>query len=614
MGETRFEVVFRVVVVCFLVVGLLGVGMVAAVAHSSSSGASSTLEPVELSDPDELERFIDPIFSKHMDEHDIPGAVFVMVKDGEIFLSKGYGYADRENQVPAEPERTIFDLGSIGKLFTATAVMQLVEQGRIDLHADVNTYLTEFQVPATYDEPITMHHLLTHTAGFDERFYTIGLVAPAHDETEPLGENLSKHLPPRVRPPGEVFKYSNAGITLAGHVVETVSGQPFDEYVIEHVLVPLGMERSAYGLPEHLVPDMAMGYTNFPPDLFSPYDTWHIHQKPAAGVRGTGHDMAAFMLAYLNGGEYDGARILEPETVEQMHSQQFTGHPDVSGIGYGFWEHRTGERRGVHHGGQWVGFSNLLYLLPDEDVGIIVSYNNGDGVYIQDDLIEALLDRYFPVPMFDSQPAGDDASRVEGQYRTNRVDHHTFMSLPSVLLTQTIDVTARSDGSIDVSMSPALMPDGNWVSIGPGVYGERGGTNVIAFDLDGNGSARAAHLGWPLLMTMDRIAWYQSATLHLGLLALFLVTFASTLGWPLGRLYRRLRGRSFPMPTDLRRARLAGGLISGLIFAFLIGLLVYAAADLPGLSQVPVTVTLLLWLPIIAAILTIPLVILVVRL
>jgi hypothetical protein len=493
--------------------------------------------------------------------------------------------------------------------------MQLVEQGRIDLHADVTQYLTEFQVPDTFPEAITMHHLLTHTAGFDDRFYTLG-IAPGPDEIDPLGEHLREHLPPRIRPPGEVNQYSNAGMALAGHIVETVTGEAFHDYVTAHVLEPLGMTQSAYGLPTDLLPDMAFGHENFPEESFAPQDSWHIHERPTAGIRAAANDVAAFMIAHLNGGEYDGARILEPETIELMHETHFRPHPGVSGSAYGFIEHLVGDRRGIHHGGQWIGFSNLLYLLPEENAGMLVSYNNGAGIFAQTELFEAVLEQFFPVELDDPEAASGAAERAEavaGTYRWNRVDRHTFMSLPSVLTGQTIDVTAQSDGTITVSMSPALIPDATWVEVEPGVYREQGGTNRLAFDLD-NGSASTAYLSWPLLMTMDRIAWHQSVGLHLGVLVLTLIVLLSTVVWPVRRLYRRVRGRQWQTPLPLHYARITGGTIAALFFVFLLGTLAMAASDPVGFFQVPTGFKVLLVLPIVAAVLTPPFLALVTRL
>ncbi len=117
---------------------------------------------------EDLEAFLDGVLAAEMRSHSIASATVSVVKDGELFFAKGYGYADRESRRPVDPERTLFRPGSISKLFTWTAVMQLVEQGKIDLDADVNEYLTDFRIPDTFPEPITMEHLMTHTPGFED--------------------------------------------------------------------------------------------------------------------------------------------------------------------------------------------------------------------------------------------------------------------------------------------------------------------------------------------------------------------------------------------------------------------------------------------------------------
>src|ERR687889_2070987 len=120
----------------------------------------------------ELEAFLDEELGKEMQKHHIAGAAVSVVKDGELFFAKGYGEADVEKGIPVDPKQTIFHVGSVGKLFTWTAVMQLVEEGRLDLDADINTYL-DFRIPDTYPHPITLKHLLTHTAGFEDRYFEV---------------------------------------------------------------------------------------------------------------------------------------------------------------------------------------------------------------------------------------------------------------------------------------------------------------------------------------------------------------------------------------------------------------------------------------------------------
>jgi CubicO group peptidase (beta-lactamase class C family) len=224
-------------------------------AGPAASPVSAALGPT---DPGEVEAFFDDLMPRQLKSERVVGAAVAVVKDGRLLFAKGYGYAGLERGRPVEAERTLFYPGSTGKLFTWTAVMQLAEQGKLDLHADVNRYL-DFAIAATYPQPITLAHLLTHTAGFEEE---MGLMlAASQREVPPLREVLVERMPPRVYPPGELSAYSNYGTALAGYVVERVSGQPFEAYIAEHILTPLGMERSAavQPLPAHLA-DLAGTY------------------------------------------------------------------------------------------------------------------------------------------------------------------------------------------------------------------------------------------------------------------------------------------------------------------------------------------------------------------
>jgi CubicO group peptidase (beta-lactamase class C family) len=575
--------------------------------------AVSALPPsalANLPDSAELEQFIDPIIAEQMDEYALPGVSVAIVHQGDVVLTKGYGVLEDGTGTAVDPEQTIFDLGSVAKLFTSTAVMQQVEAGNLDLDTDVREYLANsiVEIPDDYDESITLRHLLTHTAGFDERLY-LGMIAPGPDEIQPLDENLDEHMPPRIRPPGETNQYSNAGMTLAGHIVEEVSGGTFDEYIENHIFEPLGMERSTYDYPEALQPDTATGHESIPGPA-TPVDIWHLNDRPAGGLRSTANDISQFMIAHLD----EGGDILSSETTGEMHSSQFRAHEGISGSAIGWIEHQVGDRRGLHHGGQWIGFSSLLYLLPDEEFGVFVAANHGSGIYTQYQFVEALLDEYFPAEGTPTGEADSINGEVSGTFRWNRIDRHTFMQLVSVLNAITITIEDNGDDTISTSMSPALIPDTTWQLSAPGVYQETGGTNRLGVEFDDNGDASTVHLAWPLLMTMDEVAWHQSTGLHIALLAFFLITLLTTLAWPVRRLARRFRGRHLDLDTDHARTRLIAGTTAGLILAFLIGTLLMVAIDTVWFFQIPTLFKLWLWLPIIAAILTVPLVVFVVRL
>jgi CubicO group peptidase (beta-lactamase class C family) len=212
-----------------------------------------------LGNPAEVEAFFDGAMAAEMSARHIPGAVVSVVEDGQVLFNKGYGFADLENQTLVDPQRTLFRAGSVSKLFGATAVMQLAEQGKLDLDADVNTYL-DFKIPATFPQAITLKNLLTHTAGFED----IGqdLFNLNAEEIQTLGQYLKTHIPARVFPPGKLAAYSNYGAALAAYIVEGVSGLPFTEYVEKNIFTPLGMSHSTFlqPLPADLAGDLSSGY------------------------------------------------------------------------------------------------------------------------------------------------------------------------------------------------------------------------------------------------------------------------------------------------------------------------------------------------------------------
>ncbi|HLW34038.1 MAG TPA: serine hydrolase domain-containing protein, partial [Chthoniobacterales bacterium] len=194
----------------------------------------------------DLEPFFEALIPSQLRTKNLAGAVISVVKDGQVLLQKGYGYADVDAKKPVLPDQTLFRPGSISKLFTATAVMQLVEQGKLDLDRDVNGYI-DFAIPKTYPEPVTLRRLLTHTGGFEE---TLKNLFVGHEsDLNPVGTYVANQLPARIFPPGKIPSYSNYGFTLAGYIVERVSGEKFERYVDNHILKPLKMNNSTFDQP-----------------------------------------------------------------------------------------------------------------------------------------------------------------------------------------------------------------------------------------------------------------------------------------------------------------------------------------------------------------------------
>ncbi len=306
-----------------------------------------------LTDLEELKTFLDDFISNQLEKWKIAGMTLSIVKDGEIFFTNGYGFSDVENSIPVIANETLFRVGSISKLFVATAVMQLVEQGTLDLHTDINTYLTTFQIPEKFSEAITLDHLLTHTAGFEDTFTPT--ILNSADALESLDELLTREMPKQVRPPGKVPSYSNFGITLAGYIVEQVSGKSFEQYVEDEILNPLGMEHSTFRqpLPNDLSPKMSKGY-HYIDNVFIDQPFEIITVFPVGSLSATATDMAKFMIAHLNNGIYDGNRILQVETAQEMHSQHFTVHPQLPGMCYGFYETNFNNQSIISHDGDTI--------------------------------------------------------------------------------------------------------------------------------------------------------------------------------------------------------------------------------------------------------------------
>jgi CubicO group peptidase (beta-lactamase class C family) len=598
-----------------LTVALIGPGALAqdpaetpAVVTPEGDATATAEVPGGLSDPADLEAFLDGVMAAHMPSRNIPAATVSVVKDGRLFFAKGYGLADREERTPVEADRTLFRIGSTSKLFTWTAVMQLVERGRLDLHADINTYLQSFQIPATFPEPITMEHLLTHTPGFEEG--GIGyLILKEEAKVRPLGEVLAEHVPDRVRPPGTWASYSNYGTALAGLIVEEVSGVPFAEYVERNIFDPLSMHRSTFRepLPESLAEGMATGY-EWKAGLFEPgFFELISNFGPAGAMSSTATDMASFMIAHLQHGRFGDRRILEEETARLMHRRHFTADPRLPGMAYGFYESEVHGQRIIGHGGDTLFFHTDLALLPEQDVGLFVSYV-ANGGRARSELVEAFVERYFPgeepaVPEprlaadgGADERAGERASEVAGKYRFTR---HNWSDLEKVAsLASAISVAVGPDDTIITS---AIFDDPwHWVEVEPYYYRQiDGGMTLVFREGDDGGITHMTFSSFPF-MPAYRIAWYTAPTFNYtvpGLGLLLCVTI-------LVSAFRRRKERKTD-PAGARWAVRLAALVGALTLAFFVcvAVIVSVAGD-DLFFGFPPALTAALMLPIVTTVLT----------
>ena len=207
----------------------------------------------------DVDSWLDGLIPYGLDTGNIAGAVVVVVKDGKVVTQRGYGYADMKTRKPVDPDNTLFRPGSISKLFTWTAVMQQVQAGKLDLDRDINDYL-DFRIPPAFGKPITLRNLMTHTGGFEETAKYLIATDPA--QMKSLEASLKRSVPTRIYAPGSTASYSNYGASLAGYIVQRVSGEPFEAYVQRHIFAPLGMAQSSFvqPLPAALAPKLSKGY------------------------------------------------------------------------------------------------------------------------------------------------------------------------------------------------------------------------------------------------------------------------------------------------------------------------------------------------------------------
>lgn len=413
---------------------------------------NAPVEPAHELTAADLGAWLDGFVPYAIGRGDIAGAEVVVVKDGAVLFEKGYGVSDVKTQAKVDPKRTLFRPGSISKLFTWTSVMQLVEQHKIDLDADINTYL-DFKIPPAYGKPITMRDLMTHRPGFEETIKN--LLATNTKELVPLREALARWVPERMFPPGEVPAYSNYGAALAGYIVQRVSGEPFEDYVAHHIFAPLHMDHSTFHqpLPKALAGDMSKGYEKASGDP-KPYEL--IPMSPAGALATTGDDISRFMLAHLNNGSYEGAQILKPETAKMMHGIVYPVPAGTLPMGLGFYHEDRNGYDIVGHGGDTIYFHSDLHLILGKGVGFYVSQNSTGkpGLGLRGPLFAAFMNRYFPAPKAAALPtlktAKHDGALVAGAYEVSRRSDSNMLRIGGVLGYPT--VTLNSDDTISLDL------------------------------------------------------------------------------------------------------------------------------------------------------------------
>ncbi|OXM17499.1 hypothetical protein CGZ75_05910 [Paenibacillus herberti] len=568
----------------------------------SALTANTKTTAADLNDEAQLTAFVDGMMNVQMDNLKIPGAVISIVKDGKIVLAKGYGHANIAEGKSVDPATSLFRIASTTKLFTWTAVMQLVEQGKLDLDTDVNTYLKSLQIPNTYPQPITMRQLMTHTAGFEEGGVGYQITTDPKKLPISIADTLAKHIPARVRPPGEMASYSNYGASLAGLIVEEVSGIPYDDYIEQNIFAPLDMKNATVQepIPMTMVPGVVQGYSMENGIFTAKPLTFEGGFRPAGSGTVSAVDMAHFMVAHLQQGRYGEKQLLQPDTTRLMHAPAFQFHKRMPALDLGFEELRINGVRVISHGGADTVFNTGLYLVPDKKVGVFVSYSGGDGGAAASGLMKAFFNRYFPVKEVLSPPVSAElASSVKkyaGSYQFTRRNHSDIDKFFSFMVQ--INVKAVDNQLIIGSGAEQQV----FVPIEPDLFQQVGGSGEIAFRSDESG--KPTHMVFDFLasMPLERTPLFDGTNFWFLLLGISAFVFITVL---IGFICRRREIKL--MPTVQKWAiRLSVTTAAWALATPVATVVIVLNMDLlERLSRISPSLNLYLWMPILLVALTV---------
>ncbi len=501
----------------------------------------------------DLESFFDGIVPLQLERSDIAGASVMVMQNGQVLLQKGYGYADLKSKKPVDPVTTIFRLASISKLFTWISIMQLEEQGKVQLDADINQYL-DFSIRPAFGRPVTLRNLMTHTGGFEEVVRDIIITNPRQAPT--LRDYLIRNQPERLFAPGTVPAYSNYGVGLAGYIVQRVSGEPFEQYVEQHIFAPLKMVHSTFYQPPpaplHSLPSEGYAGSTEKPvigfEIFNPVS--------AGGVSSTAADMGRLGQALLNGGALDGKRILQPQTLQQMWTPQFRVSDQMPPMCMGFYQDWRNNLHWIGHEGDLVAFHSLFMLEPSRKLMLFISYNSAASAgKTRPELMDMFTDRYFPgqpAQKFLSLPR-KDLEAIAGVYQSTRRADSTRLKLDSLSSQRT--ATVDKEGALHIEGAKDLRGHTiKWKPVGKDLWQEIDGQRRIFALRNPSGEIVRLASDFPGVQ-LQRVPWYEHSRLIATGLVVSLLVLLVTISASFYRFGRRIFFRRLPALAPLPGTR-----------------------------------------------------------
>ncbi|MEX0298663.1 MAG: serine hydrolase domain-containing protein [Kordiimonas sp.] len=498
----------------------------------SNVWASSAERP--LMRPDLLEAYIDGLIHNRMRAKNMTAATISIVKDGKVILAKGYGFANLEPKQVVDPAQSRFRVGSVSKLFTYTAIMQLYEQGLIDLDQDANRYLKGIQIADHFKTPITIRHLLTHTAGFEDSALG-GYMDRSASERLPLLHALKQYQPARMWEAGKYIAYSNYGAGLLGGIVESVTGEDFPSYVEKNIFRPLGMENSSFAESDDraFLADHVTAYkreSGKPKPLgFEYIGSW----APAGSMSSTARDMALFMIAHLNNGSGVKGRILSESTIAQMHSRAFTHSKALPGMAHGFFEGKLNGENTLWHSGATSHFFSNLALLPERKIGIFYSFTGGKAAEGIEDPAKNIVNYFFPQEAARGyDPKAVSLSAYEGSFRSMRMVQ-TDAIKAYYMLDEVVFAASEDDNTLIMERDGKSQ---RFIPVGKQLFVNTKNSQKLYFIEGPEGTLN--HIQWSEkpYYNFERIKWYETSSFNIVMLLICILLLVSALikaryGW-----------------------------------------------------------------------------------
>lgn len=546
-----------------------------------------------------LDKLVDEIMTVELDKRQVRGGAISIVIDGRLVLSRGYGFGDAAGANPVSADHTIFRIASVSKLFIATSVMQLVELGHLDLDADANEYLagSGLQIPNTFGKAVTLRHLLSHSAGFEEA--KNGFYSDKKDYPLTLTEFLIRFQPKQVREPGLLSSYCNWSSTTAALIVERVSGMPFEEYVLANIFLPLGMSQSTFEEPPptRLAAKLANGVQIRNGEYIDRKFDYIL--SPAGSMSSTAADISKYMIAVLDADNEKHNRILDATSFDELLTPGIHPHPEYPGVAVGFIEREINNYRLFGHNGVVAAFRSLLTLDRTNRIGIFTVFNGNNGAAIADRIVESFYDQYFPSTAMADQAVspGDYLDEFVGNYRPARLNVSTFSKV-SALFSPEIQVRRSETSDLVVTSRLGAF---HYVSTGGDVFRRAGGAERVAFTRSEKGDI-AYFLDYnQATKPAIKLTWWEEAELHRAVLLISFVVFAIAIFYKTYKLNKNFASNKPVLITD---RFIAATLLVLLVFCVGMFLSIDADGDAFGTGW-SMQVLILLTLPVIGGLLTV---------